>query len=92
MDLKTGDQVIRIDSTDVEFVQDAWPVLEAYAGSTVPVKVLRESDTLAMEMAVDTAGKLGVFLEQPEIMTREYTALSAIPAGFKRHSHLSETT
>ena len=84
MDLKAGDQVISIDSTDIEFVQDAWTILEAYAGAKVPVSVLRESDTLTMEMAVDTAGKLGVYLEQPEIMTREYTAISAIPAGFRK--------
>lgn len=84
MDLKAGDQVISIDSTDVEFVQDAWAILEAYAGAKVPVSVLRESDTLTMEMAVDTAGKLGVYLVQPEIMTKEYTAISAIPAGFRK--------
>ena len=84
MDLKAGDQVISIDSTDVEFVQDAWTILEAYAGAKVPVSVLRESDTLTMEMAVDTAGKLGVYLVQPEIMTKEYTAISAIPAGFSK--------
>ena len=84
MDLKAGDQGISIDSTDVEFVQDAWTILEAYAGAKVPVSVLRESDTLTMEMAVDTAGKLGVYLVQPEIMTKEYTAISAIPAGFRK--------
>ena len=84
MDLKAGDQVISIDSTDVEFVQDAWTLLEAYAGAKVPVSILRESDTLTMEMAVDTAGKLGVYLVQPEIMTKEYTAISAIPAGFRK--------
>ena len=37
-----------------------------------------------MEMAVDTAGKLGVYLVQPEIMTKEYSAISAIPAGFRK--------
>ena len=84
MDLKAGDQVISIDSTDVEFVQDAWTILEAYAGAKVPVSVLRGSDTLTMEMAVDTSGKLGVYLVQPEIMTKEYSAISAIPAGFRK--------
>ncbi|MBR5300334.1 MAG: RIP metalloprotease RseP [Bacteroidales bacterium] len=84
MDLKTGDQVISIDGTEVEFVQDAWNILEKHSGSIVPINVLRGSDTLTREMAVDTAGKLGVYLVQPEIMTREYTAISAIPAGFKK--------
>ena len=82
--LQTGDLIITIDSTDVDFVQQAWPLLEARAGSRVPVKILREADTLSMEMAVDTAGRLGVYLEQPEITTREYSIISAIPAGFRK--------
>ena len=82
--LQTGDLIITIDSTDVDFVQQAWPLLEACAGSRVPVKILREADTLSMEMAVDTAGRLGVYLEQPEITTREYSIISAIPAGFRK--------
>jgi regulator of sigma E protease len=82
--LLQGDRLISIEDTRTEFVQDAWTILEAYAGAKVPVSVLRESDTLTMEMAVDTAGKLGVYLVQPEIMTKEYTAISAIPAGFRK--------
>ena len=32
-------------------------------------------------MQVDTAGTVGVFLQRPEIKTKEYTFLSAIPGG-----------
>ena len=84
MDIQTGDMIISIDSSDVEFVQDAWSLLEANAGRSVPVRILRDTDTLAMEMAVDTSGKLGVFLEQVEVTRREYSMLSAIPAGFRK--------
>jgi regulator of sigma E protease len=35
-------------------------------------------------MAVDTTGRLGVYLMQPEIQTKEYSLLSSIPAGFRK--------
>ena len=37
-----------------------------------------------MALQVDTTGKLGIFLEQMELETREYTFFSAIPAGFRK--------
>ena len=82
--LMTGDRIIGVDSTDICFVQDAWPVLAGQAGKTVPVSVLRGADTLAFDLQVDTTGRLGIFLEQPEINRKEYTFISAIPAGFRK--------
>ena len=82
--LMTGDRIIGVDSTDICFVQDAWPVLARQAGKTVPVSVLRGADTLAFDLQVDTTGRLGIFLEQPEINRKEYTFISAIPAGFRK--------
>jgi regulator of sigma E protease len=35
-------------------------------------------------MAVDSTGKLGILLAQPEIMSYEYNFLSSIPAGFRK--------
>ena len=35
-------------------------------------------------MNVDTTGRLGVYLMQPDIETREYDMISAIPAGFRK--------
>ena len=82
--LMTGDRIIAVDSTDICFVQDAWPVLAEQAGKTVPVSVLRGADTLAFNLQVDTTGRLGIFLEQPEINRKEYSFISAIPAGFRK--------
>ena len=83
-DLRSGDRVIRVADTDIRFVQDAWPILEAHAGETVPIDVVRSSDTLAMSLQVDTTGRLGVYLAAPEIKTMEYSLASAIPAGFRK--------
>ena len=81
-DLKEGDRIIGIDGTEVPFVQDAWPLLEARAGETVTAAITRSEDTLAVTLQVDTTGRLGVFLASPQIKTKEYSVIEAIPAGF----------
>ena len=82
--LLQGDRIIAIDSTATEFVQDAWPLLEARAGDTVMADIVRGKDTLSLALQVDTTGRLGVLLEQFELQTKEYSLLAAVPAGFSK--------
>ncbi len=83
-DFRNGDRVIGVAGEKVEYVQDAWVILEDYAGGRVPVTVLRGADTLNMDIKVDSTGRIGVYLMQPEINIRQYTFLSSIPAGFRK--------
>ncbi len=83
-DFRNGDRVIGIAGKKVEYVQEAWEILEDYAGGSVPVTVLRGADTLDMDIKVDSTGRIGVYLMQPETNTKEYTFLSSIPAGFMK--------
>lgn len=83
-DLQSGDRIISIAGTDVEFVQDAWSVLERHAGENVGISFLRGQDTLMTEIAVDTSGRIGVYLVQPEIQKKEYGLAASIPAGFRK--------
>jgi len=80
-DLRAGDKVISIGDADVEFLQDARPLLSELAGETAEISLLRGSDTIRMDVRVDTTGTIGVMLERPNIKTKEYTFLSAIPGG-----------
>ena len=82
--LISGDRIIGIESIETRFVQDAWPVLAERAGDSVSVSILRSGDTLALGLQVDTTGKLGILLEQPEINRKEYSFFAAIPAGFNK--------
>jgi len=82
LDVIPGDRIIAIDSTKIDFVQDAWKILGEYSGGVVAVDILRQEDTIHMDMQVDTTGKLGVYLQSPEVQTREYTFAQAVPAGF----------
>ena len=82
--LQSGDMITSISGEGVRFVQDAWTILEEHAGEYVDVSYIRAGDTLTTAMAVDTTGRLGVYLMQPEIQTKEYNLLSSIPAGFRK--------
>lgn len=78
-----GDRVVSIDAEPVEYVQDSRPLLAGHAGRTVSVGVLRGADTLSVEAAVDTAGRIGVYMQMPQVVTETYNLLEAIPAGIK---------
>lgn len=83
-DLQSGDRIIAIDSVRTEFVQDAWKILGDRKGGQVRATVTRQNDTMIMAMQVDTTGLLGVHLQSPQVQRREYSAFSAIPAGFRK--------
>lgn len=83
-DLQKGDRIIMIDGQEIEFVQEAWPLLEARAGESVSAAILRGKDTLTQSLQVDTTGRIGVMLESVPMNQKEYTFLAAIPAGFKK--------
>ncbi|MBE6233364.1 MAG: RIP metalloprotease RseP [Bacteroidales bacterium] len=79
--LVKGDRIVGIGPEKIEFLQDAWPVLKDNAGQTVDVTLERGTDTLLMALQVDTLGKLGIYTQQPQITTRKYSFIEAIPAG-----------
>jgi regulator of sigma E protease len=83
-ELKGNDRIIGIDSIGVRFIQEASPVLISKAGEQVKASVLRGDDTISMNLQVDTSGKFGIFTKIEGIKTKEYTILSAIPAGFTK--------
>lgn len=83
--LRTGDEIIAIDSLHgVEF-----PAYSAYlksrAGQQVAVQVLRDEDmVLDLSLPVDADGRLGVTVRPYPLRTRHYTLWQSIPAGFRK--------
>ena len=80
--LRRGDRIIALAGRSVPYLQDSRALLRECAGGNVTAEVLRGSDTLSFEVAVDTLGKIGVFTVMPNIRTKTYGVIEAIPAGF----------
>ncbi|MBP5571060.1 MAG: RIP metalloprotease RseP [Bacteroidales bacterium] len=82
--LSKGDAVLRIDGHDARFLQDASPILRDHAGQTVTATVRRDGVVSEVQLQVDTAGRVGVFVTPPSVKRQTYNGLAAIPAGLKR--------
>ena len=79
--LLRGDRIVGVMGESTPYLQDAQKVLRAHPGESVSVTVVREADTLALPLQVDSLGMLGVFFRNPSLSHRDYTVLEAIPAG-----------
>lgn len=81
--LLRDDRIVALEGEAVAYVQDSRPILAGRAGKTASADLVRDGDTIAMSLNVDTVGRIGVFTKMPAYKTREYSFLQAVPAGFK---------
>jgi len=81
--LVPGDRIVAVADQQTPYLQDARPLLLEYAGGAAPVTVIRDADTLMMDIAVDTLGKVGVYTRMPAVKIHEYNVIEAVPAGCK---------
>ena len=81
--LERGDRVVAFEGEPVGFLQDARPVLAGLAGRSVEATVVRGADTLAVPVQVDSAGRIGVYMQTPRPVVRRYNFWQAFPAGVR---------
>lgn len=77
-----GDRIVSIDGQPVRFTQDSRPILADHKGETVSATIVRDADSIQLNLQVDSTGRFGIYTAMPEISTKDYSLLSAIPAGF----------
>ncbi len=81
--LRHDDRILALDSVRTPFLQDSRKYLAQLGNSTVTATVLRGADTLRIPLQVDSAGRIGVYMQMPGVKSKEYSLISAIPAGFR---------
>ena len=81
--LRHGDRIIAFNGQSVEFVQDSRPLLAELRNQDVTASVVRGGDTLSVPVKVDTAGRIGVYMQTPGVKVERYDILSAVPAGLR---------
>ncbi len=84
--LMPGDRVAEVDSQKVFIIQDIQAILMEHKGDSVSFLINRGGTLVPKMLAVDTAGRIGVFLNSDmhkffNVTKVNYTLLSAIPAG-----------
>lgn len=84
--LMPGDRVAEVDSQKVFIIQDIQEILMEHKGDSVSFLINRGGTLIPKMLAVDTAGRIGVFLNSDvhkffNVTQVNYSLLSAIPAG-----------
>ncbi len=84
--LMPGDRVAEVDSQKVFIIQDIQAILMEHKGDSVSFLINRGGTLIPKKLAVDTAGRIGVFLNSDmhkffNVTQVNYSLLSAIPAG-----------
>ena len=81
--LRHGDRVVAVDSVETPFAQDSKALLAQKAGSQALLTLDRDGAPLEVTAAVDSLGRIGVYMMVPGLKTRKYHGLSVIPAGLR---------
>ncbi len=83
--LQAGDQIIGVNSEDINFWNEFTQVIPAQAGNPINLRLLREGREQNISLEVPEEGKIGVYPEIDDLsVTEEYGFFEAIPAGFSR--------
>ena len=87
--IRPGDEMAAVEGKEMFIVQEVRRELANHRGETVNAAFRRDGATVEIQLQVDTAGLIGVALENDlhrwfDVTSREYTLLSAIPAGARR--------
>ena len=82
-DLRRGDRIVALDGHGVEFVQDSRELLAQLSSQEIATEIVRGGDTLGLPVRVDSLGRIGVYMQAPNIQVRRYNLLEAIPAGWR---------
>ena len=82
--LLKGDRVCAIGGREVQYLHQAKPILQEFAGDSTVLSVVREDgQALDIRVAVDTSATIGIAIRNPNICIERYSLLSAIPAGWR---------
>ncbi len=81
--LLKGDVICAIDSQEVSFLQDGRKIFSEKPGQTVEARILRGGATLTIPLQIDSIGRIGVYMKNPQIRTQKYHGMQALSAGLK---------
>ncbi len=81
--LQRGDVIESIAGQPVAFLQDGRKILSAMPGQSVEATVSREGSVFAETLQVDSLGRIGITVKNPQVCNMKYKGLQAIPAGLR---------
>lgn len=79
-----GDSLVAVNGQEMTYFQDIRQYLSGYKDTTVTISVVRDGAPIDLKARTDTSGLIKVTTRMPDVITtKEYSVLTAIPAGIK---------
>ncbi len=83
--LQSGDEVVGVNGVQMSGYYEYRTAIEQNKGENITLSILRDGESLSVDIAVNEEGQIGVMTLNPfSVETRYYTLLESIPAGFSR--------
>ncbi len=83
--MQKGDRIISIEGKSTPYFQDFTKEIKQYAGADINIGVIRDTDTLQLNVQLPKDAVIGVYAEPMlALKTQNYTFLEAIPQGFSK--------
>ncbi len=85
--MQKGDRIVGIDTMPIEYFDEFRANIVNYRNTTVPVTVLRDTQSIVLNVSLDSTGLIGVMASSEGIFDLckvEYGFFEAIPAGAKK--------
>ncbi len=80
--LKKGDSVIRINDNKISSFGDFRNTISNNKGKTLDMQVIRQSDTLLLDIAVDSTGIIGIAANTPPYHFKDYSIAMGLKYGW----------
>lgn len=81
--IKPDSKLVSIDNVEVQSFGQMRDMLNYNEGKTLEFKLTKDGEMYSADVDIDSTGKIGVFVAQPEYNTKEYTLSSAMKYGWK---------
>ncbi len=81
--LRSGDRIIAVDNSATPHMAAGIGRLEAAAGTTAEVDIVRDADTLHLQVPVTADARMGITVAMIPPRHIEYTLAEALPAGWR---------
>jgi regulator of sigma E protease len=84
--IKANDKILKVDTTSFRFFDEFQVLLKKHAGSQTPFTILRGTDTLKLDVAIDKDGKIGIDPGSNDLQfdSVKYSFLQSFPMGIER--------
>ena len=81
--IRPNSELLKIGNVEIQSFGQMRDMLNYCKGSTLDFELIANGEEYKVPVEIDSTGKIGVFVKQPEYKTRDYTLASAMKYGWR---------